>query len=101
MRLVDAPPPYGSSGENEGREFERRNVVPEVPALRGGEDAAVADWAHGPENAVQRLWGPVQVGSARTRIPTRGEPDIRVDEALEFPPEGDGAPTAEGGAVSE
>lgn len=69
---------------------------PEVPALRDGQDAAVADGAHGPEDAVQRVWGPVQVRSARTRVPTSLEPDVRADEALQLASQGAGASAPEG-----
>lgn len=55
----------------------------------------MADRAHGPEDAVQRLRGQVQVGQARTGVPTRGEPDFRADEALQLAPEGAGAAATE------
>lgn len=50
-RLVYAPSPSGGSGENGGGEV-RNDVGSKMPALRGGEDAAVADWADGPKNAL-------------------------------------------------
>lgn len=59
----------------------------------------MANGTYGAQDSVQRMWGPVQVGAAGARIPTRGEPDIRVDEALEFAPESVGAPAAEGDAT--
>lgn len=65
-------------------------------ALRVGEDAAVADGPTGAEDAVQRVRREVQVGSARSGVPTRREPDVRADSALELAPEGDGAPAPEG-----
>lgn len=71
-----------------------------VPPLRGGENPAVADGAHGAEDAVQRVRGQVQVGSACTRVPTRREPHLRVDAALQLPPQGAGAQAAEGAAES-
>ncbi|KAH0989845.1 hypothetical protein GBA52_001328 [Prunus armeniaca] len=80
--------PEGPGGGTGGR--------PEVPALRDGQDAAVADRAHGSEDAVQRVRGPVQVRSARTRVPTRLEPDVRADEALQLAPQGAGASAPEG-----
>lgn len=55
----------------------------------------MADGAHGPENAMQCMWSEVQVGSVGTRVPTRFQPDVRADEALELAPQGDGAPTPE------
>ena len=65
-------------------------------ALRVGEDPAVADGSAGPEDAVQRVRRAVQVGSARARVPTRGEPDFCADSALELAPEGHGASSPEG-----
>jgi len=40
--------------------------------------------------------GAAQVGAAGARVPTRREPDVRGNEALEFTSEGDGAPEAKG-----
>lgn len=65
-------------------------------ALRLGEDAAVADGPTGAEDPVQRVRRAVQVGSTRAGVPTRREPDVRADSALELAPEGHGAPAAEG-----
>ena len=65
-------------------------------ALRLGEDAAVADGSAGPEDTLQRVRRAVQVGPARARVPTRGEPDFRADSALELAPEGHGASSPEG-----
>jgi len=70
----------------------------EMPALRRGEDAAVADGTDGTEDAVQRVRREVQVRAAGSRVPAGGEPDIRVDEAFEFASEGFGAEAAEGDA---
>jgi hypothetical protein len=58
-----------------------------VHALRVGEDTAVADGSNGSENALQREWRKVQIGSTRARIPTRFESDIRADSALELSPQ--------------
>jgi hypothetical protein len=66
----------------------------EVPALRDGQDAAVEDGAHGPQDALQRVRRPVQVGPPRAG----GEPDVRGVQALQLPPQGAGAAPAEGGA---
>lgn len=68
-----------------------------VRALRLGEDAAVAGGSNGPQDAVQRVWGPIQVWSARARVPTRGKPNVRADSALQLAPEGSGAPSPERG----
>lgn len=67
-----------------------------MPPLRIGKDATVENGPNGAENPVQRVWGPVQVGSAGAGIPACGEPDIHFGEAFEFAPEGDRAPAAEG-----
>lgn len=67
-----------------------------MPPLRGGEDSAVADRAHGTEDAVQRVRGQVQVGSAGAGIPARSEPHLRVDAALQLASKGDRAEAAEG-----
>lgn len=72
----------GSAGELCRRQRRRRGE--EVPPLRHGQDAAVADRAVGPEDAVQRLRRKVQVGPAGTGIPARCEPDVCADEAFEF-----------------
>lgn len=69
----------------------------EVPALCHGQDPSVADRAHGPQDALQCLRGPIQVGPARAGVSARCQPDFYADEALEFAPESDGAPEAEGG----
>lgn len=53
MRLVDEAPPSDGAGENGRDDGEAGNDVgSEMPTLRGGEDAAVADWADGPKNAL-------------------------------------------------
>lgn len=108
-RLDHAPPPphhsqYQYRPQNDNVQEERRLQLqfgfglfgPEMPPLRIGEDASVADWAHGSQDAVQCMWGQVQVGSARARIPTRCEPDICIRQAFQFAPEGSGAPETEG-----
>lgn len=69
----------------------------EVPALCHGQDPSVADRAHGPQDALQCLRGPIQVRPARAGVPARCQPDFYADEALEFAPESDRAPEAEGG----
>ena len=71
-----------------------------VPALRGGEDPPMADGADGPEDAVQCVRGPIQVGSARTRVPTRRQPDVCVNEAFELSPESGGAPATKRASTS-
>lgn len=58
----------------------------------------MANRTPGTQDAVQRVRGEVQVGSARTRVPTRSEPDVRADSALELASEGPGAAQAEGAA---
>lgn len=68
-------------------------------ALRIGENAAVAHGTTGTQDAMQRVWREVQVGSARTRIPTGCESDVRADSAFQLAPEGYGAPQAEGDAA--
>ena len=73
-----------------------RRGGPEVPALRHGQDAAVADRAHGPEDPVQRVRREVQVGPAGAGVQARGEPDVCADEALELAPQGAGAAAPEG-----
>ena len=88
VRLV-LPPPPGEGGAAGG-------PAPEMPPLRVGEDAAVEDGPDGPEDALQRLRSPVQVGPPRAGVPAGGEPDFRLGEALELAPEGDGAAAAEG-----
>lgn len=82
--------------EKEGERDRSRRAGEEMPALRHRQDAAVADGAHGPQDALQRLWGPIQVGPARAGVPARSQPDILADKALELAPEGSGAPTPEG-----
>ncbi|KAJ9559612.1 LOW QUALITY PROTEIN: hypothetical protein OSB04_004772 [Centaurea solstitialis] len=59
----------------------------QVPALRIRYDAAVALGPNGAQDALQRVWGPLQVGSVGTRIPTRSQPDLRVGKAFELAPE--------------
>ncbi|CAH9064764.1 unnamed protein product [Cuscuta epithymum] len=83
-------------GVGGGRRDEQQQRGAEVPALRDGQDAAVADGADGAEDAVQRVRGEVQVGAAGAGVPAGGEPDVHADEALEFAPEGSGDPAAEG-----
>lgn len=70
---------------------------PEMPALRHGQDAAVADWAHGPENALQCVRGPVQVRAAGAGVSACCEPNVYADKALQLTSEGDGASAPEGG----
>ena len=70
----------------------------EVPPLRRREDTAVADRAHGPEDALQCVRREVQVGSVGARVQACGEPNVHVDEALEFSSEGSGTEAAEGAA---
>ena len=70
-----------------------------VPALRDGQDAAVEDGALGPQDAVQRVRGAVQVGQAGAGVSARGEPHLRDVEALQLPPQGAGAAPPEGGAA--
>lgn len=103
LRLVlPSPPPLllpgGVPGAGDARQEEgrRRAHGPEVPALRVREDAPVEDGAHGPKDTVQCLRREVQIGPARAGVPAGGEPNVRVGEALEFAPEGDGAEEAEG-----
>ena len=74
----------------------RRQRGAEVPALRNGQDPTVADWAHGPKNALQRVRREVQVWAAGARVQARREPNVCSDEALEFAPQGAGAAAAEG-----
>ncbi|CAH9076619.1 unnamed protein product [Cuscuta europaea] len=88
----------GSAAERGGggRSDEQQQRWAEMPALRDGQDAAVADGADGAEDSVQRVRGEVQVGAAGAGVPSGGEPDVHADEALEFAPEGTGDPEAEG-----
>lgn len=88
----------GKIESEEGRVGYRRRRRAAVQPLCLGEDAAVARGTAGTEDAVQRVRGSVQVGSARTRIPTRGEPYVRADSAFELAPQGHGAPSPEGAA---
>ena len=88
----------GKIESEEGRVGYRRRRRAAVQPLCLGEDAAVARGTAGTEDAVQRVRGSVQVGSARTRIPTRREPYVRDDSALELAPQGYGAPSPEGAA---
>lgn len=80
----------------EEREFRLLRWRPEVPALRGREDPAVANRAYGSQNAVQCMWCPIQIGSVGTRIPTRLEPDVCVRKTLELPSEGAWTQTSKG-----
>ncbi|GFS44892.1 GATA transcription factor 12 [Actinidia rufa] len=87
----------GAEEERRRRKFkcQKRRRRAKVPSLchrrlhSGGPDP----WAR---NSLQRLWSPVQVGSASARVPARCEPDLHADEAFELAPEGDGAPEAKG-----
>lgn len=90
LRLVPKPEHEPKEGVvEEERDSQRRRTQrgAAVPALRVGEDPAVAKRADGSEDPMQRVRGPVQVGPARARIPTRRQPDVRVGEALELSPE--------------
>lgn len=80
----------------EGRRGRHRWRRPEMPALRHGQDAAVADWAHGPEDALQCVRGPVQVWEAGTGVSACCEPNVYADKALQLTSEGDGASAPEG-----
>lgn len=62
----------------------------EMQALWDREDAAVEDGAHGPQDALQRVWGPLQVRQAVPGVPAGGEPDVRRGDPLELAQEGDG-----------
>lgn len=68
----------------------------EMPALRHGQDAPVADWAHGPENALQCVRGPVQVWAVGAGVSACGEPNVYADKALQLTSEGAGASAPEG-----
>lgn len=59
-----------------------------MPALRDTEDATVEDGTHGAQDALQCVWGPLQVGSAVPGVQARGEPDFCGEPALEFAQEG-------------
>lgn len=109
--LVHAPPPFGLSlrravaategcaGEEAGG-AEHGVHREEMPPLRRGEDAAVADGADGAEDAVQCVWCEVQVREVGGGVSSGGEPDVCVGAALEFSPEGFGAEEAEGHAAA-
>ena len=71
-----------------------------MPALRDGQDAAVEDGADGPQDAVQRVRGAVQVRAAGAGVPARGEPHLRDVQALQLAPEGAGAAPPEGGGAA-
>ena len=89
----------GEEAEEEGLFRKRRRGSPGAAAvqpLRRPEDPTVANGASRGENAVQRLWGPVQVGSALTRIQARLQPNVLERVALEPPPEGTGDAAEEG-----
>lgn len=61
-----------------------------MPALRDTEDPPVEDGAHGAQDALQRVWGPLQVGSAVPGVSARGESDFCCQPALKFTQEGAG-----------
>lgn len=101
VRLVLPAPPGGrlAVGPQNGAVAQERadgDAGEEMPPLRVGEDPAVENGPNGPEDALQRVRGPVQVGPAGSRVPARRQPDFHLGEALEFAPESAGAPAAEG-----
>jgi len=55
-----------------------------VSALWVGKDPTVAYRALGAEDPLQRLWGAVQVRTARARVPACCEPNFCVRQALQF-----------------
>ena len=104
--LVHAPAPPGRAGEGEAAagEEERGNECgvfrTQMPSLRRGEDAAVANGTDGTENSMQRVRREVQVREAGAGIPAGGESNVHVNEAFEFASEGFGAQAAEGDATT-
>lgn len=67
-----------------------------MSALRNGQNAAVADRAHGPKNTLQCMRREVQVREAGARVQARRKPNFCADKALELAPESVGAAAAEG-----
>lgn len=69
-----------------------------VQPLRREQDAAVARWADGRQDAVQRLRGAVQVGTAAPRVPPRVQPHLPQPRPLQQPQEGTRDAPQEGGS---
>ncbi|GER49013.1 homeodomain-like superfamily protein [Striga asiatica] len=74
-----------------------RSGAEEVHSLWSHQDAAVAGRAVRAEDALQRLWGEVQIGPAAAGVQARVQPDFLDGAALEQPPESDGDAEDEGG----
>lgn len=67
----DVVPGSSRAGTEEEKSRRSRSAAEEVLSLRRDQDPAVAGRTARSEDAVQRVWGPVQVRPALTRVPAR------------------------------
>ncbi|KAF5960955.1 hypothetical protein HYC85_002164, partial [Camellia sinensis] len=94
--LGQLPPPAKKAEEKTGN---RRRVpaAAAVQPLPRPENPPVASRSTRCQNTLQRLRGPIQIGSAVTRVPPRLQPDVLERGPLQQPPESVGNAAEEGG----